>query len=219
MQSASDEADFTSMLKEIQIRFQDTDGINPYEVVQELEHTMTILQKIKKGLQEESKKEYASGPKDNRMQQLSKIVVNSKATAEKLLGFSLNRGHFTNGNAYQLMPQGYVNRTTFEETVQHYQTHIASLEEPLKKYKEDLHALKSGDFKVRGCVSIDDVKKDIKMKIQSGEQQVQSARSKLLGYIMTHLPMHDATFSQKLAGHLDAMLEAYLELRKLQSVQ
>jgi hypothetical protein len=37
-------------------------------------------------------------------------------------------------------------------------------------------------------------------------------RAQLLGYMATHKPMRDARFGEKLAGHLDAMLDAYVAL-------
>ena len=44
-------------------------------------------------------------------------------------------------------------------------------------------------------------------------------RTQLLGFLMACQPMMDPTFSNTLATHLDAMLEAYLELRTLECAE
>ena len=218
MQSAR--GNFTVMLKEVSGRFQDTAA--SYEAVQELEHTIASLQQIKNGLEEtkeyraaQAEKERAS--KGDRVQQLQKRVEESKAAAERLLGFPLTLEHCTSGKAYSLMPDGFVDRTQFEVMIQDFQNQIASTEAFLDKCKGELRVLKSPNYKPRGCVRVDQELEQAQRAIHNGEHQLRAASSRLLGYMMSHQPMLDATFSDTLAAHLDAMLDAYLELRKLQA--
>lgn len=156
--------------------------------------------------------------KENRMKELSKTVIDSKIAAEKLLGFTLKREHFINGQAYMLLPVGYVNRPAFEERIKEFQKQILDIEMSLKKWKEDLIALNSGDLKAYGCVSLKEMTEQRKRSIQTGSYQLFEKRSKFLGYLMTNLPMNDETFTSKLTEHLDTMLDAYLELRTLESL-
>lgn len=205
MQSAP--GNFTAMLKEVSGRFQDTAA--SCEAVQELEHTIASLQQIKNGLEEtneyraaQAEKERAS--KGDRVQQLQKRVEESKAAAERLLGFPLTPEHCTKGNAYGLMPVGYVDQLVFEQTVQSLERYSSDMQERLNQLKGEL-----GDLKSRSSLSA--------VEKTKFEQQIPISRSRLLGYMMSHQPMLDATFSDTLAAHLDAMLDAYLELRKLQA--
>jgi hypothetical protein len=198
------------MLKAINGRFQCCAASLPCDTVKELEQTIASLQQIKNGLEEteeyraaQAEKERAS--KDERILQLKKRVEESKASAEKLLGFPLKPDHFTGGNAYKLMPAGYVARAHFEGTLQHFQKQISSMEAVLDRCKGELGVLKSASSRSQ-----------TEMSIQSGEGQLCEARSRLLGFVMAYEPMLDTTFSEKLAVHLDAMLGAYLELRTLE---
>ena len=211
MQSAP--GNFTAMLKEVSGRFQDTAA--SCEAVQELEHTIASLQQIKNGLEEtkeyraaQAEKERAS--KGDRVLQLKKRVEESKAAAERLLGFPLTPEHCNEGNAYGLMPIGYVDRLVFEQTVQSLEQSSSNMEERLDQLKGEL-----GDLKSRSSWSAVDRTKSEIIKL---EQQVHIMRSRLLCYMMSYQPMLDATFSDKLAGHLDAMLEAYLELRQFHMI-
>jgi DNA repair exonuclease SbcCD ATPase subunit len=210
MQSAP--GTFSAMLKEVSGRFRDTAA--SYEAVQELEHTIASLQQIKNGLEEtneyraaQAEKERAS--KGDRVQQLEKRIEESKAAAERLLGFPLTPGHCTKGNVYGLLPIGYVDRLAFEQTVQSLERSSSNTEERLDQLKGEL-----GDLKSRSSWSAVD---RTKSEIMQLEQQAHLMRSRLLGYMMSYQPMLDATFSDTLAAHLDAMLDAYLELRKLQA--
>jgi hypothetical protein len=117
--------------------------------------------------------------------------------------------HFTNGDAYKMLPVGYVHRLQFEAMIQPLQKLIASTEEKLDQCKGEV-----GDLKFcRSWQALDQKQSQIAQL----EYQLHNARSRLLGIVMACEPILDATFSDTLAAHLDSMLDAYLELRKLQA--
>jgi hypothetical protein len=212
------QSDFTGMLRDIKGRFKDPEA--PCEAVQALEETLASLQQIKKGLEETKEYRAAQAEKElsdkgNRVLLLKKQVEESKAAAEGLLGYPLTSAHYqASGNfgnsLYQLLPEGYVDHQVFGYQVRHLQQELAKQEENLDRVKGEL-----GDFKSRSSWSAVDRTKSEIIKL---EQQVHIMRSRLLCYMMSYQPMLDATFSDKLAGHLDAMLEAYLELRQFHMI-
>jgi DNA repair exonuclease SbcCD ATPase subunit len=205
-----------SMLQELKGRFSVPSSSSPCDTVQELQQTIASLQQIKSGLEEtkeyraaQAEKERAS--KDDRVLQLKKRIEESKAAAEKLLGFSLKPEHFNPGNMYNLMPTGYMNRLIFDQTVQNFQRPILNMEERLDRLRGEL-----GDLKFRCSWSAVD---KTKSEILQLEVQLHPMRSQLLGFLMAYQPMMDPTFSETLATHLDAMLETYLELRTLECAE
>jgi cob(I)alamin adenosyltransferase len=206
-----------SMLQELKGRFSTPSSSSPCDTVQELQQTIASLQQIKSGLEEtkeyraaQVEKERASS-KDDRVLQLKKRVEESKAATEKLLGFSLKQEHFNSGDVYILMPIGYVNLQQFELQVEILQKSIRNMEERLDRLRGEL-----GDLKARFSWSAVD---KTESQISQLEAQLPSMRTQLLGFLMAHQPMMDPTFSETLATHLDAMLEAYLELRKLECAE
>jgi DNA repair exonuclease SbcCD ATPase subunit len=206
MQSTNS-SDFNYMLKAINGRFQCCAASLPCDTVKELEQTIASLQQIKNGLEEteeyraaQAEKERAS--KDERILQLKKRMEESKAAAERLLGFSLKPEHFNSGNVYTLMPIGYVNRQQFEGRVQILQNPIRNMEERVDRLRCHLSANPT-----------------TKSEILQLEAQLHLMRTQLLGFLMAYQPMMDPTFSETLANHLDAMLEAYLELRTLECAE
>jgi DNA repair exonuclease SbcCD ATPase subunit len=205
-------SDFTGMLQEIQGKF-DVYASLPFDTVQELEQTIANLQKIKNELEETDEYRAAQAEKEralkgNRALQLKKRVEESKAAAEKMLGFPLTPQLLNQENMYKLMPMGFVDRSQFNAQLQQYQMQNAIAEEKLDQLKGEL-----GDLKFRSKWSSVD---NTKSQIQQLEFQVHITRTRLLSYMMAYQPMLDTTFSETLAAHLDAMLEAYLELRKLE---
>jgi hypothetical protein len=216
------QSDFKHMLKEIQNLFEDpTCDITPCEALEALDETLASLHQIKKSL-EKNKEYYAAQvekdmiPKYNQVLLLKNHVKESKAAAEKLLGFSLKPEHFTKGEAYMLMPLGFVNKVSFELEIQNFQKPIKDIEKSLDLNKGMLEDLKSPDDKPLGYITRYDKIDEIEKSIQVEEYHLNRARSELLGYFMTHQPMLDTTFSNKLAVHLNSMLDAYLELKKLE---
>jgi uncharacterized protein involved in exopolysaccharide biosynthesis len=196
-----------SMLQELKGRFSTPSSSSPCDTVQELQQTIASLQQIKSGLEEtkeyraaQAEKERVS--KDDRVLQLKKRIEESKAAAEKLLGFSLKQEHFNSGNVYALMPIGYVNRQQFEGRVQILQKPIRNMEERVDR--------------LRGRLSVNPTTES---EILQLEAQLHAMRTQLLGFLMAYQPMMDPTFSETLATHLDAMLEAYLELRTLECAE
>ena len=210
------QSEFTGMLQALQGRFQQdpsTAATAPCETVQALEETIASLQQIKIGLEETkefraAQAEKALTVKGNRMLQLTNRAEEAKAAAEKLLGYPLKPEHFTNGQAYSLMPVGFVERLHFEAAVQHFQGEIARL--------KDLQALKPLSSCRPTFGLLENSFHQAQRTMKAEEDQLRKARSRLLGYLMTHRPMQDATFTNKLAAHIDTMLEAYLELRALE---
>jgi DNA repair exonuclease SbcCD ATPase subunit len=196
-----------SMLQELKGRFSTPSSSSPCDTVHELQQTIASLQQIKSGLEEtkeyraaQAEKERVS--KDDRVLQLKKRVEESKAAAEKLLGFSLKPEHFNCGNVYSLMPSGYVNRQQFEWRVENLQKPIRNMEERVDRLRSRLS-----------------VNPTTKSEILQLEAQLHAMRTQLLGFLMEYQPMMDPTFSETLATHLDAMLEAYLELRTLECAE
>ena len=171
--------------------------------MQELQQTIASLQRIKSGLEEETKEfrvmqvEKEPAPKDDRVLQLEKRIEESKAAAEKLLGFSLKPKHFDSGDVYSLMPSGYADRQRFEETVE--------------KLREDIHTTEAILRERRAYLG--------KKEIEASQAHSRTLRTQLLTFLMAYQPMMDPTFSKTLATHLDAMLEAYLELRTLECAE
>jgi hypothetical protein len=216
------QSDFKHMLKEIQNHFQDPAvGVAPCEALQALDETLASLNQIKKSLEEikeyraaQAEKEMTA--KDNRVPQLQNRAQKSKAAAEGMLGYPLMPEHFASGGAYALLPVGFVERPTFEAAVQSYPKEIARLKEVVDQCKGELDTLKSPSFKSRGCVTPAQASEQVMRSIRGGEVMIHDQRSRLLSYMETHKPMLDAHFGKTLAGHLDAMLDAYLELEKLE---
>ena len=157
--------------------------------------------------------------KDKHILELKKRVQESKLSAEKLLGFSLNQGHFMNGEAYRLMPACFVHPLHFQEDILPLQQKIVNMKAIINECKAELAVLKSPNFKSSGCVTHMQQQQQIEQferNIHMGEHQLQEVRSWLLGYMMAHQPILDTNFNDKLATHLDVMLDSYLELWKLQ---
>lgn len=201
------------MLQEIQGRFEGYAASVPFDTVQQLEQTITSLQKIKNELEETEEYRVAQAEKErvtkgNHALQLKKRVEESKAAAEKLLGFPLQPQLLNKQNMYKLMPVGFLDRTQFEAQLQKYQMHNAVTQDNLDRLKGEL-----GDLKSRSSWSAVDQKTS---QIEQLEFQLHATRTQLLSYMMQYQPMLDTTFSDTLAAHLDTMLEAYLELRKLE---
>ena len=193
------------MLREVRGRLQGASC----EAVQELEYTIASLQQIKNGLEETEEYRTALAEKEliskcDRVLQLKKCVQESKVAAEKLLGYPLKPEHFINGSGYKLMPMGYVAKATFDTDVQQFQKQIAIAEEALDRFKGEI-GVKKARSSFGGL--------DQKSQLAQLEDSLRHQRSRLLGYMMSCEPMLDATFSETLAVHLDAMLDAYLELR------
>jgi DNA repair exonuclease SbcCD ATPase subunit len=217
------QSDFTHMLKEIQNRFQDpAGGISPQEAVQALEETLASLHQIKKSLEET--KEYRAAEeaqkqsdKGNRVRHLTASLEKAEAAAEAMLGYSLTSAHYrSSGSLYHLLPEGYLNHQAYDYQVKQFQSQLAKQEAQLDRIRGELGTseLTPAPPFLRG-----DLKQALEAKqeqLRSATAQVRCARSQLLSYMATHKPMRDAHFSDKLAGHLDAMLDAYLELQKLE---
>jgi hypothetical protein len=221
------QSDFTHMLKEIQNRFQDPAGsVAPCEAVQALDETLASLHQIKKSLEET--KEYRAAEEAQKQSDESKRVMRLKASLEKaqaaaeaMLGYPLNSEHyFSSGNygdsLYNLLPEGYVHQKMFDHQVKHLKSQLANQEARLDKIRSELgpSELTPAPPFLRG---------DLKQALEGKQGQLRNAtanvhfgRSRLLSYMATHKPMRDAHFGKTLAGHLDAMLDAYLELEKLE---
>jgi hypothetical protein len=149
----------------------------------------------------------------DRLAQLKRTAREAKKAAEAMLGYPLTPEHLASGGAYALLPVGFVDRSTFEATVQSYQKEIARLEEVVDRCKSELDTLRSPSFKSRGCVTPAQASEEVMRSIRGGEAMICDQRSRLLGYMAANRPMRDARFGETLAGHLDAMLEAYVALR------
>jgi hypothetical protein len=210
------QSDFTGMLRDIKGRFKDPEA--PCEAVQALASLQQGLEETKEYRAAQAEKELSD--KGNRVLLLKKQVEESKAAAENLLGYPLKTEYLSKGQAYELMPMGFVDRLIFDSTIQHYQNQIATMKEVLDRCKGELAVLKAPNFKPHGygCNTQQQQIEQTERSIHSGVHQLREARSKLLGYVMEHQPMLDATFSDKLAAHLDAMLDAYLELRQFHMI-
>ena len=213
-----------SMLQEIKERFSTPSSSSPCDTVQELQQTIASLQQIMSGLEETmeyraAKTEEERASKGSRVLQLKKRVDESKAAAEKLLGFSLMPEHFTK-NMYILMPSGYVDRQQFEKRVQLLQMHIRNTEERLGRLRGQISTnpkTKSESLQLEA--QLYPMQTTTKSEILQLEAQLHPTRTQLLGFLMACQPMMDTTFSETLATHLDAMLAAYLELRTLQCAE
>ena len=148
----------------------------------------------------------------DRVRELTEKLEKAQAAAEAMLGYPLTPEHLASGGAYALLPVGFVDRSTFEATVQYYQKEIARLEKVVDRCKGELDTLKSPSFNSRGCVTPPQASEEVMRSIRGGEAMIRHQRSRLLGYMAANRPMRDARFGETLAGHLDAMLEAYVAL-------
>jgi ABC-type dipeptide/oligopeptide/nickel transport system ATPase subunit len=222
------QSDFKHMLKEIQGRFQDsTNGVTPCEAVQALDETLASLHQIKKSLKET--KEYCAAEearkqsdKSDSVQRLKASLEKAQAAVEALLGYKLtSEHHYSSGNygvsLYNLLPEGYVHQQMFDHQVKHLKSQLANQEARLDKIRSELglseltlaqsflhgELKKASDGKQQG-------------QLRNATANVHFARSRLLSYMATHKPMRDVHFGKNLACHLDAMLDAYLEIQKLE---
>ena len=86
----------------------------------------------------------------------------------------------------------------------------------LESCKRDLRKMKSAHAKRHGSSALSNTLEALLHKSQSsvdeGEEQLSDARAQFLGYVLGH---QSVQAGKGLARHLDVMLEAYLELRKL----
>ena len=209
------QSNFIGMLQEIQASFQDT--ATPCETVEALANTIASLEQIKKGLEDTTEyraaqAEKALTAKGDRALQLKKTLEESKAAAEKLLGYPLKPENVANGEAYRLMPTGFVDKLTFNYQLQHYQKQIDIAEVIVDRCKGELAVLKSNNVAPFGRGTLKQTLEQTQGQLTQAERSLHDVRSRLLGFVMANQPMLDATFSDQLATHLDAMLVAYMEL-------
>jgi hypothetical protein len=212
-------AEFAATLKALQTGHRLQCGEDPYAAVQALDETLASLQKLHADLKRT--KEYRAAEEaqkqsdaSDRVRRFTEKLEKAQAAAEAMLGYPLTNAHYrSSGGLYHLLPEGYVHHQTFDYQVKQFQGHLANQEARLDKIKGELGAAEltpTPPF-LRG-----DLKQALEAKqaeLHSATAQVHCARSQLLGYLATHKPMRDTRFGETLAGHLDAMLEAYVALR------
>jgi hypothetical protein len=158
------------------------------------------LHTLKRGLDEKTEA-FRAAKVMARESRVQRMLEEARAGAEGLLGFPLKLEHCMNGLAYDLLPAGFVDGRVFDETVLNLREQCKCLEERVKQAKARM--LEGGPVE---CMCT---------QLRSAESQLGHQRSRLLGYVLAHKPMRDAKFRDKLAAHLDAMLDALLELRAL----
>jgi hypothetical protein len=197
---------------------------DPCAAVHALEETLASLQKLQADLKrtreyraaEEAQKQSDEG---DRVRRLTENLEKAEAAAEALLGYSLTSAHYRSGGGnfscdslYQLLPEGYVHHHIFDHNVRRLQQQLATQEAKLDQIRGELgpSELTPAPPFLRG-----DLKQALEAKqgeLHLATAQVRCVRSQLLSYMATHKPMRDAHFSETLAGHLDAMLDAYVAL-------
>lgn len=198
------------MLGDIQGRFMA--AASPCEVMQDIEHTIANLQQIQKDLQDTD--EYRAAQltaKETQVSKLKQTVENTKAEVEALLGFSLRPEHYTNGKLYTLLPAGCVHQ-------EDYNIRVASLQGCINHAQAYLKYLKNPQTEPRPQVMLYGTycEGNGSDQIQRTEQYLTQYKTALLQFVSENRPMDGKRFIKKLEVHLDAMLEAYLELRQLQ---
>jgi hypothetical protein len=211
-------AEFAATLKALQTGHRLQCGEDPYAAVQALDETLASLQKLQADLKRT--KEYRAAEEaqkqsdaSDRVRRLTEELEKAQAAAEAMLGYPLTSMHYGSSNGlYHLLPEGYVHPQMFDHQVKQLQSHLSNQEARLDKLRGELGAseLTPAPPFLRG-----DLKQALEAKqaeLHSATVQVRCARSRLLGFMATHKPMRDARFSEKLAGHLDAMLDAYVAL-------
>jgi hypothetical protein len=215
-------AEFAATLKALQTGHRLQCGEDPYAAVQALDETLASLQKLQADLKRT--KEYRAAEEaqkqsdaSDRVRRLTEELEKAQAAAEAMLGYPLTSAHYrSSGNfddsLYHLLPEGYVHHQKFDCAVQRLKQQLANQEARLDKIRGELGAseLTPAPPFLRG-----DLKQALEAKqaeLHSATVQVRCARSQLLGFMATHKPMRDARFGETLAGHLDAMLDAYVAL-------
>jgi hypothetical protein len=211
--------DFATMLLGIEQKGQQQqkENTDPCVAVRALEDTLESLRRIQADLKQT--KEYRAAQEEkkrsdqgDRVQKLNQTIDESRAAAEKMLGFPLTSNHL-GSNAYKLMPVGFVDRLIYEANVNECHKEIARMEAIIKIHKAQPLALKVGNGGGFGFNNMEQIRRTI----EAAEHTIGAKRSQMLGFVMEHRPMLDATFSERLACHLDAMLDAYLSLRTLEA--
>jgi small-conductance mechanosensitive channel len=215
-------AEFAATLKALQTGHRLQCGEDPYAAVQALDETLTSLQKLQADLKRT--KEYRAAEEaqkqsdaSDRVRRLTEELEKAQAAAEAMLGYSLNSEHyFSSGNygdsLYNLLPKGYVHQKMFDHNIQHLKSQLANQEARLDQIKGEL-----GPSELTPAPPF--LREDLKQALEAKQGQLRTAttnvhfaRSRLLSYMATHKPMRDARFGETLAGHLDAMLDAYVAL-------
>jgi DNA repair exonuclease SbcCD ATPase subunit len=211
-------AEFAATLKALQTGHRLQSGEDPYAAVQALEETLASLQKLQADLKRT--KEYRAAEEaqrqsdaSDRVRRLTEKLEKAQAAAEAMLGYPLTSAHYcSSGGLYHLLPEGYVHQQMFDHQVKQLQSQLSKQEAQLDKLRGELGAaeLTPAPPFLRG-----DLKQALEAKqeqLRSATFQVQCVRAQLLSYMATHKPMRDARFGEKLAVHLDAMLDAYVAL-------
>ncbi len=217
-------AEFAATLKALQTGHRLQCGEDPYAAVQALDETLASLQKLQADLKRT--KEYRAAEEaqkqsdaSDRVRRLTGELAKAQVAAEAMLGYPLTSAHYRSGGGnfscdslYQLLPEGYVHHHIFDHNVRRLQLQLANQEAQLDRIRGELGAseLTPAPPFLRG-----DLKQALEAKqgeLHLATAQVRCVRSQLLSYMATHTPMRDTRFGEKLAVHLDAMLNAYVAL-------
>ena len=218
------EASFSSCLKEVEQRFEACDSSQ----VDDLETTIACLQKIKRSLEETDEYRAASAEKErafkkSRVQVLQETVNNSEKEITQLLGFRPVFEQF-NQTFYSMLPKGCISKEYFATRVGEIQGYIAKNTADLKRvqdekkhcadyhYCADYYAGYGAHIGKRAVPNHD----QIEAQISSFMMQIETNKSSLLTFVMSNKPVDATAFHDKLAPHLDSMLDALLELRSLE---
>jgi hypothetical protein len=191
---------------------------DPCAAVHALEETLASLQKLQADLKRTRYYRAAEeAQSDDRVQRLKASLEKAQAAAEAMLGYPLTSEHYySSGNygdsLYNLLPEGYVHQKMFDHQVKHLQGQLANQEARLDKIRGELGPSELTPAPPFLREDLKQAQEGKKGQLRTATANVHFARSRLLSYMATHKPMQDAHFGKTLAGHLDAMLDAYVAL-------